>query len=99
MTHPAVLDSAQGAILTVHVQPKASRTEYVGLHGGALKFRVAAPPTEGAANDTLCSFLAERFGLPKTAVTVRSGSRSRAKRVLLKGIPCRRVCEVLGIGA
>ena len=38
---------SDGAILTVHVQTKASKTEFVGMHGDALKFRVAAPPVEG----------------------------------------------------
>jgi uncharacterized protein (TIGR00251 family) len=94
----AVQDGPDGAVLTIHVQPKATRTEYAGLHGDALKFRVAAPPVEGAANDALCAFLAERFGLPTTAVTVLSGLHSRRKRVLLKGIPRRRVREVLGLG-
>ncbi|MBM4122419.1 MAG: YggU family protein [Nitrospira sp.] len=99
MSRAIVQNSQEGAILTIYVQPKAARNEYLGLHGEALKFRVAAPPVEGAANDALCSFLAERFDLPKTAVTVRSGLHSRHKRVLLKGIPRRRVCEVLGIGS
>ena len=94
----AVQDGPDGAVLTIHVQPKATRTEYAGLHGDALKFRVAAPPVEGAANDALCAFLAERFSLPKTAVAVLSGLHSRRKRVLLKGIPRRRVREVLGLG-
>lgn len=92
---PALRDSPEGAIVTVHVQPNAPRTEYVGVHGNALKFRVAAPPVEGAANEALCAFLAERFGLPKTAVTVRSGLGARRKRVLLAGVPGRRVWEVL----
>src|SRR5574341_283448 len=97
MNHPAVQDSPEGAVLTVHVQPKASKTEYAGLHGGALKFRVAAPPVEGAANEALCAYLAERFGLPKKAVTVKAGQASRHKRVQLGGVPVSRVREVLGL--
>ena len=79
----------------MHVQPNAARTEYAGVHGGALKFRVAAPPVEGAANEALCAFLAERFGIPRSAVAVRAGHGSRRKRVLLTGVPARRVWEVL----
>jgi hypothetical protein len=90
-------DSVEGAILTIHVRPRASRTEYLGLHGGVFTFRVAAPPSDGLANATLCSFLAQQFGLPKTAVVVCSGFRSRTKRVLLRGVTCQRVREVLGI--
>jgi hypothetical protein len=84
-------------VLTIHVQPKASKTEYAGLHGGALKFRVAAPPAEGAANDALCAFLAGLFELPKKAVVVQSGHASRKKRVLLAGVTADRVQAVLQI--
>ncbi len=90
-------DSPEGAVLTVHVQPKAARTEFAGIHGEALKFRVAAPPTDGVANEELCSYLAQRFGLPKGRVVLRSGAASRHKRVLLKGVPSRLVREVLKI--
>ncbi len=96
MSHPAVQNSPEGAVLTVHVQPKASKTEYVGLHGTALKFRVAAPPVEGAANEALCVYLAERFGLPKKAVVVQAGHGSRHKRVLLRGISEQLVKETFG---
>lgn len=91
-----IQDSPEGAILTVHVQPKAARTEYAGVHGDALKFRVAAPPVEGAANEALCAYLAERFGLPKSAVGMLAGLGSRRKRVRLKGVAGRRVSEVFG---
>jgi len=95
MSHPAVQDSPEGAVLTIHVQPKASNTEYAGVHGGALKFRVAAPPVEGAANEALCAYLAGLFGLPKKAVVVRSGHSSRKKRVVLAGVTADRVQDVL----
>ncbi|MBM4124640.1 MAG: YggU family protein [Nitrospira sp.] len=94
MSHAIVQDSPEGVVLAVHVQPGAKRTEYAGLHGEAMKFRVAAPPAEGAANEALCSFLAEQFGLPKGSVVLRSGLSSRRKRVLLKGVSGRRVKEV-----
>jgi uncharacterized protein (TIGR00251 family) len=97
MSHPTVHDSPAGAVLTIHVQPKASITEYAGLHGGALKFRVAAPPVEGAANEALCSHLAGLFGLPKKAVVVQSGQGSRKKRVLLAGVSADRVQDVLKV--
>jgi len=113
MIHSPVQESPEGAILTIHVQPKASKTEYAGIHGGApastlasgrshgpggaLKFRVAVPPVEGAANEALCAYLAEWFGLPKKAVVVQSGHNSRKKRVLLVGVTVDRVQDVLRI--
>ena len=89
--------SAEGAILTVLLQPKASHTEYVGVHGTSLKFRVAASPVKGAANAALCLYLAKQFGIPQNAVTIRSGLASRTKRVLLHGVSEARVRKVLEI--
>ena len=97
MSHQAVRDSPEGAVLTIHVQPKASKTEYAGLHGSALKFRVAAPPVEGAANEALCTHLAELFSLPKKAVVLMSGQGSRRKRVRLTDVSAQRVKDVLQI--
>ena len=91
-----IQDSPHGAVLTVHLQPKAAKTEYIGVHGDALKFRVAAPPVDGAANHALCAYLADLLGLAKTAVTIQAGQGSRRKRILIKGVSCRRVASILG---
>ncbi|TAJ22350.1 MAG: YggU family protein [Nitrospirae bacterium] len=99
MSQAMIQESPDGVLLTVHVQPGAKRTEYAGLHGEALKFRVAAPPAEGEANDALCAFLAKLFELPKGSVVLRSGLSSRHKRVLLKGLSIRLVREVLPLRA
>ena len=61
-----VQDTKDGVILTVHVQPKASTTECVGIHGDALKIRVAAPPVDGAANDELIRFVARQLSIPSS---------------------------------
>ncbi len=91
-------DSPEGAVVTAHVQPRAARTEYVGVYGNTLKFRVAAPPVEGAANEELCRYLAGLFGLSKGEVLVRSGQAARRKRILLKHVLAKRVREILNIG-
>ena len=84
---PAVIvrDSKEGAVLTVHVQPKAAHTACVGIYGGALKIRIAAPPVEGAANRELIRFLAGALSLPTSAVHIESGEGGRHKRVRLEG--------------
>ena len=69
----------------VHVQPRASKSEIVGLHGAALKVRVQAPPVEGAANEALVSLLADRLGVPRRAVRVVAGAASRMKTVEVDG--------------
>ena len=72
--------------ITVHVQPRARRTEVVGRHGDALKVRLSAPPVDGAANDALVELLAGTFGIPGRAVTIVAGAGSRTKLVQLEGI-------------
>ena len=65
--------------LTLHIQPGAKKTEVAGLYGDALKIRLAAPPVDGKANAALLGFVAERLGLSKSAVTLKSGHTSRRK--------------------
>ncbi len=81
-----VQDSKNGVVLAVHVQPKASRTEYVGIHGDALKIRVASPPIDGAANDELIRFIAGRCAIPRASVLIQAGAEGRHKRLRLKGV-------------
>jgi len=85
------------AILTIHVQPRASRTEVAGWHGDAVKVRLAAPPVDGAANDALTAFLAERLAVPRSAVTLLSGATARRKRVRIDGLSQERALTTLGL--
>lgn len=70
----------------VHVQPRASRTELAGLHAGALKVRVAAPPVDAAANRALIEFLAERLGVSRRSVRIVAGAKSRTKLLEADGV-------------
>jgi len=72
-------------VLALHVQPGAKKTEFAGLHGGALKIRLAAPPVDGKANAALIAFVAKACGVPKAAVELVSGETSRSKRVRVRG--------------
>ena len=83
-----------GVILSIYAQPKASKTEYVGIHGNALKFRVAAPPVDGAANTALCEHLARLFSVSKSSVEVLIGKTGRRKKVKLTGVSPVRAQEV-----
>ncbi|MBW7902069.1 MAG: DUF167 domain-containing protein [Rhodocyclaceae bacterium] len=75
------------ATLTLHVQPGAKKTEVAGVHGDALKLRLAAPPVDGKANAALLAFLGERLDLPKAALTLKSGQTSRRKVVEVTAPP------------
>jgi len=73
-------------ILTVRVQPRASKDEINGVVGGALKVRLRAPALEDRANEALCEYLAELLKTPKAAVRILSGHRNRNKRVEVRGV-------------
>ena len=72
--------------LNVRVIPRAKKTELSGERDGALVVRVAAPPVEGAANEAVIDFFAHALGVPKRAVRIVSGERSRTKRVAIAGV-------------
>jgi uncharacterized protein (TIGR00251 family) len=71
--------------LTLHIQPGARQTECAGLHGDALKIRLAAPPVDGKANAALIAFIAEQLGCPCAAITLKSGQTSRRKVLAVSG--------------
>jgi uncharacterized protein (TIGR00251 family) len=73
-------------LVDVRVQPRASRTEIVGLHGARLRVRLAAPPVDGRANAALTDFFADVCGLPRARVTLDAGTASRDKRLRLHGL-------------
>jgi uncharacterized protein (TIGR00251 family) len=92
------VQAADGSlILTLHIQPGARRSGIAGLHGEALKIRLAAPPVDGKANAELLGFLAKACGVPRSAVGLLSGETSRAKRVRISGADPARVAALAGL--
>lgn len=79
-------EASGSLILSLHVQPGARKTEILGLHGEALKIRLAAPPVDGKANASLVEFLAKRLDVPRAQVELVSGASSRLKRVRVTGL-------------
>jgi hypothetical protein len=71
-------------VLSVRVQPRASRDEIAGVHGEQLKIRLTAPPVDGKANQTLLKFLAKLCGVGVGQVTLVSGESGRNKRVRIE---------------
>ena len=67
--------------LNVHVQPNAAGSAVVGLHGDAVKIRVAAPAVDDRANRTLVAFLHEVLGVRASQISIRHGSNGRRKTV------------------
>ena len=85
-----------GVTIKVRVQPRASRTEIIGEHAGAIKLRVAAPPVDGKANEECRRYLAKLLKVGATSVEIISGDSSRDKVIRVSNISARRVIEALG---
>ena len=67
--------------IVLYCQPGARQTQCVGQHDGKPKIQLKAPPVDGAANKALIAFLAEVWGVPKSAITIALGASGRTKRV------------------
>lgn len=71
--------AARRLTLTVHVQPNASASAIAGLHGDALKIRIAAPAADNKANAALIDFLHRLLKLPVSQFSIRRGAHGRRK--------------------
>jgi uncharacterized protein len=74
------------AILRVHLVPNAKADSVAGEYGGAVKIKLRAPAVEGKANTALICFLAEQLELPRHAVVLERGHRSRDKVIRINGL-------------
>ena len=81
--------------LNVYVQPRASSNRVAGMHGSAIKVCVTAPPLENKANAAVVHFIADLFGLPKSAVSIKSGRQGRNKKVLIMNLTLGEAKEIL----
>jgi len=77
---------AEGALLRLRVQPRASRDEILGWQDGVLRVRVAAPPVEGEANAAVVALVARALRIAPSTVRVVRGKRGRDKLVRLTGL-------------
>jgi uncharacterized protein (TIGR00251 family) len=85
-----------GVRILLHVQPRASRTVVVGLHGDANKNRVAAPPVDGAAYEAIIRFCSDRHEVPRRQVRLPKGASGRRKVVEIDGIGLETVSKAFG---
>jgi len=80
----------------VRVVPRAKKNEIVGVQGGTLRVRIAAPPVRGRANEALVKFLAQALGVRKGQVEIVSGQRARNKTLRVRGLSEKEAGERLG---
>jgi uncharacterized protein (TIGR00251 family) len=89
-------NETDGALtFAVRVVPRASRSEVVAEHDGALRVRLAAPPVEGAANEELRRTLARALGVPTRAVEITSGHTGKMKQIRVHGADSRTLLQLL----
>lgn len=93
-----ITSTPKGICIDVRVIPRAGRTGLAGTRDGALLVRLNAPPVEGAANAALIEILSRTLGVPKRAVTIVAGGRSRLKRVQVEGVSADFVADRLKHG-
>jgi uncharacterized protein len=86
-----------GVAITVRVIPRAAKSGVAGTRGDALLVRLRTPPVEGAANAELVDVLSAALGVPKRAIAIVAGERSRQKRVRIAGIDRREAASRLAI--
>ncbi|RQP23430.1 DUF167 domain-containing protein [Piscinibacter terrae] len=78
---PCLRGSDGAVVLDISVVPGAKRTELIGLHDGALRVRLAAPPVDGKANEALIAWIADELGVQRRDVELIRGMASRRKQV------------------
>lgn len=84
---PAFLkEHRDGTMLSVKVQPRASRNEIGEQTGDELKIRVTAPPVDSAANESVVRLLAKALGCPRASLQLVRGGTSRHKSILINGL-------------
>jgi hypothetical protein len=86
MDELAIEDRDGRATFAIRVSPRASKNAVGGVHDGALKIAVTAPPVDGEANEAIVKLLSKRLGVPKRAITIVSGATGRDKRVAIEGV-------------
>lgn len=84
-----------GVVVKVRVAPRSSRTVVDGVYRGALKIHLTSPPVDNAANRELVAFLSKELKIPKSAVRIVGGGKSRNKKLALIGVDESDILELI----
>jgi uncharacterized protein YggU (UPF0235/DUF167 family) len=82
--------------LQVRVVPRARQNSAQREPDGVWRIRLVAPPVDGKANAALVEYLAARLAVPRRAVRVVAGAKSRDKLVAIDGLTLDEVSARLG---
>lgn len=89
-------ETSGGTLLSVKLQPRASKNEICSPLGDELKIKVTAPPVDAAANQALVEFLADKLDCSRGKVELLRGQTSRHKTILLHGFKPEEILQRLG---
>ena len=81
-----IRSTTDAILIEVRVFPRSGRSGIAGMRADALIVQLHAPPVDGAANTELIEVIAEALGVPKRAVSIVAGERSKQKRVRVEGV-------------
>ena len=85
MSNSWIRELSEGLLISINVQPRSSKTEIIGIHQNSLKIKLTSPPIEGAANSLLIKFISKELGIAKSNIVLKSGEKSRKKKLTVKG--------------
>ena len=93
---PFLHAQADGVLLSVKLQPRASKNEICEAQGDELKVKVTAPPVDSAANEALIQLLAEKLGCGRSRIEIVRGHKSRHKVLKLHGFGLEEILQKIG---
>lgn len=91
-----IVETNEGVTFSIRVVPRASKSEIVGEHDGALKVRISSPPVDGTANEDVVRILAKAVGVAKSDVAIISGQTAKTKRIRITGVTAAQLQSRLG---
>jgi len=96
MADPAFMKAQpDGVLLSVKVQPRASRNEIGNPVGDLLRIKVTAPPVDSAANEAVTKLLAKTLGVSRSRVELVRGQASRQKVFKIHGVTSDKIVGLL----
>ncbi len=87
----------EGVLLSVKLQPRASKNEIGAPLGDELRIKVTAPPVDAAANEALVKFLAGQLDCARNRVELIRGHKSRHKVLKLHGFAPEEVLQAISL--
>ena len=84
-----------GVVVSVKVQPNASKDRGVGEHGDQLKIAVTVAPEKGKANKAVIKVLSRLLGVKSSDIEIFSGETSRDKKVFIRNITAENLYKLI----